>query len=460
MSRTSASAALPSPVGGGLTLLKTKFQRPMLHQPVLARPHLTAALSGEQAVTVVSAPPGAGKTTLLAEWASSSGAAWLTLDELDNDVNRFLAHLIGAIDGSVSPDVSVTTVIDAMIRSPLALVMDNFHLISNAAIHDSVSFIIDHLPPRTRLILAGRTYPPLPLARWRVSGRLAQIDDLSFTTGETAAFLGLAYDDAMLLRERSGGWIAGLQLAALWLRGGGEARAFGAGYRHVYDYFMQEVFMPLPAVMQRFLLQTSIADPLSADLCNALTGRNDGQLSLERLEQINLFVTPMDELRRGYHYHPLFAEFLRECLARQGEGAALHERASVWYERQGALAAAVEHALDAQAWERAAGLIERCAAGGMDVSHWMTRLPSDLRPPALVAPLSDRETEILHMLLSGMSNPEIANRLIIAVSTVKTHVKSIYRKLDVDTRYEAMQRARELNLNQIRLEGEFRRLIK
>jgi LuxR family maltose regulon positive regulatory protein len=449
-------------LSGGVTLLKTKLQRPAMSQPVLPRPHLTARLQGEQAVTVISAPPGAGKTTLLADWASGSGAAWLTLDELDNDLNRFLAHLIGAVQGtSDAPhDISVTTALNAMTRSPLALVLDDFHLISNAAIHDSVSFIIDHLPPRARLILAGRTYPPLPLARWRVAGWLAQIDDLSFTTRETAAFLGLAHDDAALLQERSGGWIAGLQLAALWLRGGGEARAFGASYRHVYDYFMQEVFAMQSSAAQRFLLQTSIADPLCADLCNALTGRADGQIMLERLEQMNLFVTPLDDLRHAYRYHPLFAEFLREYLSRQGGAADLHLRASIWHEHDGTLVAAVDHALEAKAWERAASLIERCAAGGTDVSRWLARLPDDLRPRTLVAPLSDRETEILHLILSGMSNPEIARRLIIAVSTVKTHVKSIYRKLEVDTRYEAMQRARELNLMQIRLEGEYRRLIK
>ena len=456
------------------SLLKTKLQIPTLRYPTIARPHLSARLQSDQPVIVIAAPVGSGKTTLLVEWVlrSDEAVAWLTLDELDNDPNRFLAYLIAAVQGedwldfySETPlDAAMTAISNALAQDPLTLVLDDYHVISNAAIHDAVTFLIDHLPLYARLIIAGRTYPPLPLMRLLLSGQLNQIDDLNFRSDEVTHFLASTEEAAALLAQHTEGWIAGLQLAKLWLESGADAQAFGAGYRHVYDYFMQEVFVPQPAPLQNFLLSTAILDPLCADLCNAVTGRNDGQVMLEWLEQLNLFIRPLDDLRHLYRYHPLFGDFLRECLSRQGMGdmAGLHLRAALWYEHSGDLSRAIDHVLEARAWDRAITLIERCALLGIDVQGWLARLPDDLRPAhtPLVEPLSDREAEVLHLISSGMSNPEIARRLIIAVSTVKTHVKNIYRKLDVDTRYQAMERARDLNLIQLRMENDFRRMIK
>ncbi|MEO8393064.1 MAG: LuxR C-terminal-related transcriptional regulator [Chloroflexota bacterium] len=456
------------------SLLKTKLQIPTLRYPTIPRPQLLARLQSDQAVIVLTAPIGSGKTTLLVEWAlwSSDAVAWLTLDELDNDLDRFLAYLIAAADGEdrldgcghAPLDATITAISTTLAQAPLTLVLDNYHLITNAAIHEAVTFLIDHLPPYSRLIIAGRTYPPLPLVRLRVSGQLGQIDDLNLNQTEIAQFLEASDERSLVLADRTEGWIAGLKLAKLWLKGGADPRGFGAGYRHVYDYFMQEVFAPQPTPLQNFLLITSILDPLCADLCNAVTGQSGGQVMLERLEQLNLFIRPLDDTRSRYRYHPLFGEFLRECLSRQGMGdmSGLHLRASVWHERSGNLPAAIEHALEAHAWERAGALIERCRVGGISVEGWLSRLPEDVRlaQAVLVEALSEREAEVLHLISSGMSNPEIASRLIIAVSTVKTHVKNIYRKLDVDTRYQAMERARDLNLIQLRMEHDFRKMIK
>ena len=455
-------------------LLKTKLQIPTLRYPTMTRPHLMTRLQSEQGVVVVTAPIGSGKTTLLVDWAqwSRDAVAWLTLDELDNDLDRFLVYVLAAVEGedwlersSALPlEARVSVVSTALAQTPLTLVLDNYHVISNAAIHEAVIFLIDHLAPYSRLIIAGRTYPPLPLERLRVSGQLAQIDALNFSPSESAQFLDVGDEVALALTEQTEGWIAGLMLAKLWLKSSADAQGFGAGYRYVYDYFMQEVFAPQPALLQNFLLLTALPDPLCAELCNAVTGRSDGQIMLERLEQLNLFIRPLDDLRRSYRYHPLFRDFLRECLTRQGMGEmpGLHLRASAWYEHSGDLPAALEHALEAHAWERVGGLLERCRAQGVEVDDWLARLPEEMRvaQAVIVEPLSEREAEVLHLISSGMSNPEIARRLIIAVSTVKTHVKNIYRKLDVDTRYEAMERARDMNLIQLRMENDFRRLIK
>jgi LuxR family maltose regulon positive regulatory protein len=323
--------------------------------------------------------------------------------------------------------------------------------------------MIEHLPPDVRLVISGRTTPPLPLARLRAAGQLAQIDNLALTVEDAAVLLGLDADDALarLLHEQTGGWLAGLQLAALWMAERGENDTFGGGYRYLYDYFMEEVVEPQPATLKSFLMHTAVLDVLSGGVCDAVTGRDDGQAMLERLEQLKLFIMPLDGKRQYYRYHPLFGEFLREWLRkRQPDVSDLHLRASVWCERNGTMEQALDHAFEAGNWERGAALINACAERGIDTRRWIERLPEPMRTAsALTEPLSEREAEVLEMLSTGMSNPEIASKLIIAVSTVKTHVKNIYRKLDVDTRYEAMQRAREMDLLALRLERDYRRLI-
>jgi LuxR family maltose regulon positive regulatory protein len=452
-------------------LLKTKILTPALRGKLIERPQLLARLDAGYPVSLVTAPAGSGKTTLLSQWAARrlQPVVWLSLDELDNDLPRFLTYLIAAVNGtdalSASQEITVTAAINMLAAVPLTLILDNYQVISNAAIHDTMMFIINHLPPHARLIIAGRSHPPLPLARLRSARQLEQINDLNFTMAEAAELLGLAPHDpnAHLLTERTRGWLAGLQLAALWCEKSDDPHAFGGSYRYLYDYFMEEVATPQPAGLRHFLLNTSVLDPLFAEICDALTEHNDSQTLLERLEQLNLFITPLDDVRRAYRYHPLFAEFLQEWLRRQqGDLMELYRKASHWYEQHGVTDKAIDHAFAAHDWERAAGMIAQVAQSGVDVTQWLNLLPEEMRisQPKLAEPLSEREAEVLELISKGKSNPEIASILIIAVSTVKTHVKSIYRKLDVDSRYEAMQRARARDLLSIRMETEFRRLIK
>ena len=204
-SRISASVSAQSGLPAGHALLTTKLQLPSIGgQPLVARRALASALDADLPLTIITAPPGSGKTTLLAEWiaARARPVAWLALDELDNDVQRFLAYVCAAVcDEFVPEGASPEALLAQIIRdlAALPLVIDDYHVISNAAIHEAVAFLIDHLPPGGRLIIAGRTRPPLPLARLRANGRLAEIDDLRFTAEETAAFFAqseIAPDDA------------------------------------------------------------------------------------------------------------------------------------------------------------------------------------------------------------------------------------------------------------------------
>ena len=247
------------------SLLKTKLQIPTLRYPTIARPQLMARLQSDQAVIVLTAPIGSGKTTLLVEWAqwSSDAVAWLTLDELDNDPDRFLSlsDCGGRGEdrledyGDAPLEATMSAISTLLAQEPLTLVLDNYHVISNAAIHDAVTFLIDHLPPVLAPDNRRTNLSALPLVRLRVSGQLAQIDDLNFNRAEIAEYLlddmrtqptdplrNTVSEALHLLAERTEGWIAGLRLAKLWLKSGADARGFGAAYRHVYDYFMQEVF--------------------------------------------------------------------------------------------------------------------------------------------------------------------------------------------------------------------------
>ncbi len=474
------TGSLPANVPSGSMLLKTKLQIPKPNPDHLLRAALLAQLDEGHSVTVIAAPPGSGKTALLAAWIARQRhpCAWLKLDELDNDLQRFLMYLLAAMKVTVADPTVPEQALEAVLGrlTMLPLIIDDYHLISNAAIHEALSFLIAHLEPESRVMIAGRTQPALPLARLRASGRLLEIIDLTLSLEETAVLIGRAPDDdaVAVCLERTAGWLAGVQLAALWLQSGADAQQFGGRYRHVFDYFNEEVFAHQTSAIQAFLLQTALLDELTAPACNALTGRKDGQTLLERLEQLNLFIAPLDDLRQSYRYHPLFADFLRAALNKQPDSREHHLRAVAWYEQIGSFSAAVACALACEAYERAADLIEMHAAQGRDVTDWLDHLPPELihersglialrdaqYASSMVEPLSDREVEVLTLISTGLSNPEIAKRLIIAVSTVKSHVKNIYRKLNVDTRYEAMQRARELDLRRIQLESDYRRLIK
>ncbi len=368
-------------------LLTTKLYIPPPRPNLIPRPRLVERLDEGlhlgRKLTLIAAPAGFGKTTLATEWlyskdkdVSSRSIAWLSLDEGDNDPARFFIYLIAALrqlDEGVgqaaqsllgSPQMPpaeslATTLVNdiAAIPAHFVLVLDDYQLIHNTLIHDALAFLLDHQPPQMHLLIATRTDPPLPLPRLRVHGQVTEIraDDLRFTEEEAATFLnqalGLALDAEKIaaLDARTEGWIAGLQLAALSMRGKGDVASFVAAFsgsnRHIIDYLTEEVLAQQPEEIRDFLHRTSILDRFCAPLCDAVREANaDSQTILEHLERQNLFLVPLDDRREWYRYHRLFADFLRTELA-QERSAALHLRAAHWFEAHDLMPEAVNHVL-------------------------------------------------------------------------------------------------------------------
>lgn len=408
-------------------LLATKLYMPPARASVVRRPRLIERLNEGAScpLTLISAPAGFGKTTLVSEWVAGSGraTAWLSLDQGDNDLTRFLIYLVAALQ-TVAPTVGVgvlevlgfpqrppletmlTTLVNDIAAVPreFTLILDDYHVIEAQPVSDALAFLLAHLPPQLRLIIATREDPPLPLARLRARGQLTElrIADLRFTPAETADFLNrvmglaLAADDIAALDARTEGWIAGLQLAALSMQGRSDTtgfiQSFAGSHHFVMDYLVEEVLQRLPVEVQSFLLRTSILDRLCGPLCDAVLAAppGTGQASLEHLAHANLFVIPLDDERRWYRYHHLFADLLRQRLQQSGvDEAALHIRASQWYEDHGLAIEAFHHAAAANDVERA----ERLIGGGRIPRHfrgavtailnWLAGLPKsvlDARP--------------------------------------------------------------------------------
>jgi LuxR family maltose regulon positive regulatory protein len=343
--------------------------------------------------------------------------AWVSLDANDNDPVRFWTYVIAALQmlhpGLGQPALAhlhsvqrlqaesfLIALINAISTHPgdLALVLDDYHVVEEPAIHNTLSYLLEHLPRQIHLVIATRTDPPLPLARLRALGQLIELraSDLSFTSEESANFLNgvmnlnLSAEGLATLEKRIEGWIAGLQLAALSLQGredvSGFIEAFAGDHRHVADYLVAEVLRRQPEGIQTFLLQTSILNRLGASLCEAVTGQRNGQAMLEWLERANLFTVPLDSERCWYRYHHLFADFLRARLHRLQPASVpeLHRRACAWYADNGLPNEAIDHALGAGEFQLAARLIERIAGPilqGADVRRtlgWFRALPDDL----------------------------------------------------------------------------------
>jgi LuxR family maltose regulon positive regulatory protein len=368
---------------------------------------------------LVSAPAGYGKTTLVTEWLNSAKRpfAWLSLDENDADPAQFLLYLVAALQG-IDPAIGraaqamlqapqpppraalLTSLINdiATTAQPFVLVLDDYHLVHTTPIHQQLAFLLEHQPPHMHLVIVTREDPLLPLSRWRVRGQMIEIRqaDLRFTEGEAADFLQrvmrleLSSADVAALHQRTEGWIAGLQLAALSMRGRDDVRrlvqSFAGSHHYILDYLIDEVFGRQPTDVQDFLLETSILDRFTAPLCNALTGRQDSHDVLLALEQGNLFTVPLDESRQWYRYHHLFADLLRHRLQRVATPdlvARLHSQASRWYEAEGFPGDALHHALAVSNWERAATLLlsvgETMLKGGRVTTllAWLQALPDE-----------------------------------------------------------------------------------
>ncbi|TFV79239.1 helix-turn-helix transcriptional regulator [Blastococcus sp. CT_GayMR19] len=408
-------------------LLETKFHIPRRRRGLVARPRLSERLDlgEESALTLVSAPAGFGKSTLLTDWltgwqaaapAGERSVAWLSLDQRDNDPALFWTYVATALDSAVAgvgagaltllqasqppAETVVATLLHDLgaVPTDVLLVLDDFHVIESRDVREGVTFLLDHLPPRTRLVLAGRADPALPLARLRGRGELVEIRaaDLRFTPDEAAAYLNevmgleLTARDVAALEERTEGWIAALQLAALSMQGRDDAAGFIAGFagddRYVVDYLAEEVLQRQPERVRSFLLQTSFLNRLTGSLCDAVTGQDDGRAMLEALDRGNLFLVPLDDRRRWYRYHHLFADVLQARLLDEqpDEVRDLHRRASAWYEQDGERAEAIHHALAAEDFERAADLVElalpalRKGRQEATLRRWLEALPDEL----------------------------------------------------------------------------------
>ncbi len=411
-------------------ILTTKLYIPLPRHKIVLRPRLIEQLNEglHRKLILISAPAGFGKTTLVSEWLADcqQPATWLSLDEGDNDLNRFLMYLIVALQTidanfgkdllgmlrtpqsqSTSTETLLTELLNEISTLPnsFVLVLDDYHLIDSEHIDHALTYLLDHLPPQMHLVITTREDPSLSLPRYRVQGQLTEVRavDLRFTPAEAGAFLNqlmnlnLSVENVAALETRTEGWIAGLQLAALSMQGrsdnAGFIQAFTGSHRFVVDYLIGEVLERQPDNVRNFLLETSILDRLNGSLCDAVIGNHpertlqDGSRGmLETLERSNLFVVPLDDKRQWYRYHHLFADVLQAHLVevQPEQVSSLHQRASVWYEQNGLRSDAIRHALAAKDFECAAGLIE-LARPAMDLGYqsstwlgWVKALPDAL----------------------------------------------------------------------------------
>ena len=408
-------------------LLETKLYVPRSRRGLVPRPRLSERLDRGIAskLMLVSAPAGFGKTTLLTEWLAAGPAApagerlvaWLSLDRGDNDPASFWTYVIAALR-TVASGVGesalallqaprsppIETVLTALLNDlgatagDIVLVLDDYHVIDARDVQDGMAFLLDHLPPQLHVVIAGRADPALPLARLRGRGELVEIRaaELRFTPDEAAAYLNemmglqLTARDVAALEGRTEGWIAALQLAALSMQGRDDVAGFIAGFagddRYVVDYLGEEVLQRQSDRVQAFLLQTSILGRLSGPLCDAVTGQSGSKAMLEALDRGNLFLVPLDDRRRWYRYHQLFADVLHARLLDEQPGQVpdLHRRASAWYQQNGEPSEAISHALAARDFDRAADLVElaipamRRTRQEATVRGWLKMLPDEV----------------------------------------------------------------------------------
>jgi len=417
-----------------ISILATKLYVPPPRPKLVVRARLVGRLNEglSHKLALISAPAGFGKTTLVSEWLTDYGrpVAWLSLDDGDNDPTRFLTCLIAALQTVAAPlrgeaatlgakalgalemlpppptELILTTLINeiSILPDPLVLVLDDYHVIEDKATNEAMAFLLENLPPQMHVVITTREDPQLPLARMRVRGQLTELRaaDLRFTASEAAEFLSTSMGLQLLatnvaaLEERTEGWIAGLQLAALALQGlmsmqgqddvSGFIRTFAGDHRYIVDYLVEEVLQRQPEPIRNFLIQTSILEQLNGAVCEAVTGQADGNAQLEVLERGNFFIVPLDDKRHWYRYHHLFAEVLRARLkAEQPERVfGLHRRASEWHAQNGFVAEAIRHALAGKDFAPAASLIERAMPEmrrnrqEARLLNWLKALPDEL----------------------------------------------------------------------------------
>jgi len=458
-------------------ILATKLFIPPLRPQIVLRSNLIEQLNNglHRKLTLISASAGFGKTTLVSEWINQkdkknrphlSKVAWLSLDDGDNDPNRFLSYFIAALQ-TILPTIGegvlallqspqplpTESVLTALlneitatsagsvqdISTPFILVLDDYHQIQNQAIDLALTFLLDNQPPQMHLVIISREDPPLPLARYRVRGELTELRaaNLRFTPDEAADFfnqvmrLNLSSEDIATLESRTEGWIAGLQLAALSIQGNqnvpGFIQSFSGNHHFVLDYLLEEVLNQQPEHIQTFLLSTSILERLCGPLCDAVLrdGKIYGQEILEYLERANLFIIPLDNERRWYRYHHLFGDLLRQRLQHSSLLSVgmdeLHRRASQWYEDNNLEIEAFHHAVAAKDIDRAERLIEgngmplQYRGAMIPIMEWLSSLETavlDERPALWVA-------YALALTMSGQPISHVEEKLQIVEGTLQ-----------------------------------------
>jgi len=448
-----------------MPLLKSKLSMPPINAGHVSRPRLIERLKHglDSKLTLISAPAGYGKTTLLSAWAARCGlpVAWLTLDSGDDDPVRFVTYLIAALHSMDADHAQeMHKLIDALASSQpfnaiywmsvileqlevlpdkFVLILEDFHAIKNPEIHQAVNFLLDHQPAQMHLVISTRVDPALSVAKIRARGQLNELRqaDLRFTPQESQAFLTqwigseLLSSDLSTLSSRTEGWIAGLQMACLALQNiPSQSReeisrmvsSFGGSHEYIVDYFASEILAQQTELVRSFLLQTSILDPLCAELCNAVTDRTDGQPMLEHLQKANLFVTPLDQERQWYRYHPLFSDLLRKQLGQETPKmvSELHQRASSWYESKELFDPAFQHACFSGDRSRVAWMVNEYSETLWKMGEyntlfgWIGSLSNEqlvLRPELIVAKA---------MILADRGEYRLANGLVAQVSQKMT----------------------------------------
>lgn len=407
-------------------LLTSKLSIPPVRAEYVPRPRLMVRLQEglSRKLTVISTPPGFGKTTLLCEWIKENQlpAAWVTLDESDNDHGRFISYVMAAlgtlnigldeplqeISQSAAQGIPLEPRMAALLNgfaslpntsAPVILVLDDYHVIQNQTIHDSMTFALEYIPENVHIYISTRTDPSLPLSRWRARRQLNELraQDLRFTRAESEAFFnrssGLMLSSAQInvLDDRTEGWVAGLQLAALALSGHSDTeqfiRDFTGSHRYILDYLADEVFSRQSVAARNFLMKTSILERMCAGLCNAVTGETDGRHMLEQLERDNLFIVPLDTQGNWYRYHHLFAELLNNRLEQlpEQEITHLHHRAALWFDTHNQPYEAIAHALDAKEYDLAIDMMVKATPvmamrGEINsLVKWLDALPRTLK---------------------------------------------------------------------------------
>ena len=475
-------------------LLRTKLYIPPVRPELVPRPRLIERLQAgfDRRLTLISAPAGFGKTTLLSQCIAHCDrlepkvrVAWLSVDQGDNDPARFWTYVVAALQ-TLQPELGESTVetfqtaqsppmeglliglineIVAVGIERFVLVLDDFHLITEPQIYEGLVFLLDNLPPPPggmHLIISSRADLPWPIARLRARGELTELRsvDLRFTLEEVTAFLndvvglGLSPENVTALDARTEGWIAGLQMAAITMRERKQLQgahgltafiqALTASHRFILDYLVEEVLDQQPPVIQGFLLQTSILEQMTASLCDAVTGGDESQAVLDQLEQANLFLVPLDDERRWYRYHHLFADLLRRRLEEIGHPQVTvhHRRASEWYEQSGLIADAVGHALEAGDIERVARLARRNVLAVMDydelatVARWLDTLSDELlrtRPWLAIAHAwaqfylgrLDAVRSQLHSIEAGLQDFDDAQGLAGHIAAIRCYIAAV-----------------------------------